>query len=155
MHIHGRTISVKLAISKTGLRHWFLTLNSISGFSSRTFLPLWNIRKFNTCLPLQPRREELAENGKAYIEKVKTLFAEALETLQRPATMTNEYLNEENAYLHIQGHQIYKLVLQIGTLLCRKANVAFKSDILDKATHTNGYPEIDRVQADLKQITSA
>lgn len=115
----------------------------------------WNIRKFNTCLPLQPRREELAENGKAYIEKVKTLFAEALETLQRPAMMTNEYLNEENAYLHTQGHQIYKLVLQIGTLLCRKANVAFKSDILDKATHTNGYPEIDRVQADLKQITSA
>lgn len=115
----------------------------------------WNIRKFNTCLPLQPRREELAENGKAYIEKVKTLFAEALETLQRPSMMTNEYLNEENAYLHIQGHQIYKLVLQIGTLLCRNANIAFKSDILDKATHTNGYPEIDRVQADLKQITSA
>ena len=69
--------------------------------------------------------------------------------------MTNEYLNEENAYLHTQGHQIYKLVLQIGTLLYRNANVAFKSDIFDKATHTNGYPEIERVQADLKQITSA
>lgn len=36
-----------------------------------------------------------------------------------------------------------------------RGEVAFKSDILDKATHTNGYPEIDRVQADLKQITSA
>ena len=67
------------------------------------------------CLPLQPKREELADNGKAYIEKVETLFAKALENLQQPTIMTNNNLNEGNSYLHIQGHQIYKLILNIGT----------------------------------------
>lgn len=69
--------------------------------------------------------------------------------------MTNEYLNEENAYLHIQGHQLYKLLLHVGTMLCSGTGVAFKTDILDKALHVNGYSEIDNVQTDLKQITSA
>lgn len=115
----------------------------------------WNISKFNACLPLQPKREELAYNGEAYITKVDSLFANALGNLHQPAIMTNEYLDEENAYLHIQGHQIYKLILQIGTLLCKGTVVAFKGDILDKSIHTDGYPEIDDVQTDLKQITSA
>ena len=115
----------------------------------------WNITKFNACLPLQPNREELADNGRAYIEKVETLFAGALKNLRQPANMTNEHLHEENAYLHIQGHQLYKLILYIGTLLCRRTGVAFKADILDKMLHTNGYPEIDNVQTDIKQITSA
>ena len=115
----------------------------------------WNISKFNMCLPLQPKREELADNGKAYIEKVETLFAKALENLQQPTIMTNNNLNEGNSYLHIQGHQIYKLILNIGTLLCKKTGVAFKTDILKKATHTSGYPEIDNLQKDLKKITSS
>lgn len=24
-----------------------------------------------------------------------------------------------NAYLHIQGHQLYKLIMHIGTMLCK------------------------------------
>ena len=115
----------------------------------------WNVSKFNACLPLQPKREDLVNNGNAYIERVAKLFYDSLEGLQRPETMTNEYLNEENAYLHIQGHQLYKLLLHIGTMLCGGTRVAFKTDILDKALHVNGYLEIDNVQTDLKQITSA
>ena len=69
--------------------------------------------------------------------------------------MKNEHLDETNAYLHIQGHQLYKLVLNIGTLLCRGTKVAYKTDILDKALHTEGYVEIDNVQSDLVKITSA
>jgi len=115
----------------------------------------WNVSKFNTCLPLQPKREDLANDGNAYVEKAAKLFNNSLEGLQRPEAMTNEYLNEENAYLHIQGHQLYKLLLHIGTMLCSGTGVAFKTDILDKAHHVNGYFEIDNVQKDLKQITSA
>ena len=114
----------------------------------------WNITKFNACLPLQPTRKELANNGNAYIEHVKQLFEDALQNLQQLESMTNEHLNEDNAYLHIQGHQLYKLVLHIGTMLCKGTGVAFKTDILDKSIHTDGYWEIDNVQSDLRIITS-
>jgi len=113
----------------------------------------WNISKFNVCLPLQPTRDELTDNGSAYIEHVKRLFEEALRNLQQPENMVNEHLDEANAYLHIQGHQLYKLVLHIGTMLCKGTGVAFKTDVLDKSIHTDGYLEIDNVQSDLRIIT--
>ena len=114
----------------------------------------WNINKFNACLPLQPTSDELTENGSAYIEHVKQLFEDALQNLQQPESMTNEHLDETNAYLHIQGHQLYKLVLHIGTMLCHGTGVAFKTEVLDKSIHTDGYLEIDNVQSDLRIITS-
>jgi len=114
----------------------------------------WNITKFNACLPLQPKREELANNGSVYLEKVAKLFSEAIANLQQEVPLEYEHLDETNAYLHIQGHQLYKLVLHIGTLFCHGTNVAFKTDILDKALHTEGYAEIDNVQSDLVKITS-
>ena len=40
-------------------------------------------------------------------------------------------------------------------LFCHGTNVAFKTDILDKTLHTEGYAEIDNVQSDLVKITSA
>ncbi|MCR4769029.1 MAG: DUF4435 domain-containing protein [Bacteroidaceae bacterium] len=115
----------------------------------------WNITKFNACLPLQLTRKELADNGSVYIEHVKQLFEDALKKLQQPKKMINEHLNETNAYLHIQGHQLYKLVLHIGTMLCHGTSVAFKTDVLDKSIHTDGYIEINNVQSDLVKITSA
>ena len=105
-------------------------------------------------MPLQPKRKELTDNGRVYIERVAQLFENALGELEQPKQMTIEHLNEANAYLHIQGHQLYKLVLHIGTMLCRGTGVAFKSDILDKVLHTGGYQEIDNVQSDLEQIIS-
>lgn len=71
---------------------------------------------------------------------------------QQPEEMTNEYIDEANAYLHIHGHQLYKLVLQIGSMLCKGKGVAFKTEILDKAVHTESYNEIENVQLDLMQI---
>lgn len=112
----------------------------------------WNVTKFNACLPLQPTRNELVDNGDAYIEHVKQLFKDAIQNLKQPESMSNEYLDEANAYLHIQGHQLYKLILHIGTLLCKGTGVAFKTDILDRSIHTDGYPEIENVQSDLRII---
>ncbi|WP_302403216.1 DUF4435 domain-containing protein [Leyella stercorea] len=112
----------------------------------------WNITKFNSCLPLQPKRDELEDNGKGYIGRVTELFDEKISGLQQPEEMTNEYIDEANAYLHIHGHQLYKLVLQIGSMLCKGKGVAFKTEILDKAVHTEGYNEIENVQLDLMQI---
>ncbi len=115
----------------------------------------WNITKFNAVLPLQPKREELANNGCAYLNRVKKLFAEALEKIPTPNSIDNEHIDEANAYLHIQGHHLYKLILHIGSMLCHGTRIAFKTDILDSVLHTEGYSEINHLQSDLKQITSA
>lgn len=69
----------------------------------------WNITKFNACLPLQPTRKELMNNCSSYIEHVKQLFEDAIHNLQQSENMTNEHIDEANAYLHIQGHKLYNL----------------------------------------------
>lgn len=115
---------------------------------------MWNVSKFNACINLQPSRNDLANNGREYLKKTSKLFDETTKCLQIPEGYQIERLTPDNAYLHIQGHQLYKLILHIGTLLCRGKNVAFKSEILDTATQTSGYEEIDCVQSDLASILS-
>lgn len=112
---------------------------------------MWNISKFNSCIPLQPSRTDLIDNGAVYLAKVKDNFNKALADLPNEAKKV-ESITEENAYLHIQGHQLYKLVMHIGSMLCGRTAIAFKTDILDKSLHINGYDEIDSLQSDLKTI---
>lgn len=94
----------------------------------------------------------MAENGKEYLKTVQALFDTATGKLTEEPAQGNETLTPENAYLHIQGHQLYKLLLHIGTLLCKGAGIAFRTDILDKGLHTTGYDEIELLQNDLKAI---
>lgn len=113
---------------------------------------LWNISKFNACIPLQPKRSDLDNNGKAYLAFIKSRFDQELKKLPEQAICEIESVNEGNAYLHIQGHLLYKMMLHIGTLLCRGTGVAFKTDVLDKCLHVTGYAEIESLQKDLKHI---
>ncbi|MDE7414637.1 MAG: DUF4435 domain-containing protein [Muribaculaceae bacterium] len=115
---------------------------------------LWNVTKFNKCLPLQPTRKELANNAQPYLQKVKELFDAEISSLRIPANFQIKGLNKENAYLHIQGHRLYDLITNIGTMLCKGKRVAFKSQILDATFPTSGYREIDLLQSDLTTILS-
>ena len=112
---------------------------------------LWNVSKFNACMPLQPSRSDLSDNGTSYLAKLQENFDKALAALPCEAKAVGA-LTEENAYLHIQGHQLYKLVMHIGSMLCGGTGIAFKTDILNQCLHTNGYEEIDALQADLHYI---
>ena len=94
-----------------------------------------------------PKKDQLDE----YLAKVEENFNKALVTLPSEVK-TVEPLTEENAYLHIQGHQLYKLVMHIGSMLCGGTGIAFKTDVLDKGLHTNGYEEIESLQSDLQYI---
>lgn len=113
---------------------------------------MWNVAKFNACIPLQPKRNDLANNGAIYLANIKENFDKALECIAHKEISTIPSLTEENAYLHIQGHQLYKLVLHIGTVLCKGKNIAFRTSILDQGLHTEGYEEIESVKRDLKTI---
>lgn len=113
---------------------------------------LWNVSKFNACIPLQPKRSDLDNNGKVYLRDIKTRFDQELKKLAKLSVGKIESVTDGNAYLHIQGHLLYKMMLHVGTFLCRGTGIAFKTDILDKCLHTNGYDEIESLQKDLKQI---
>ena len=113
---------------------------------------LWNISKFNACIPLQPKRSDLQDNGKVYLMTIKSRFEQELKKLPEQPVSEIESVTEENAYLHIQGHLLYKMILHIGTMLCRGTGIAFKTDVLDKCLHTAGYDEIDSLHKDLEQI---
>lgn len=112
----------------------------------------WNLKKFNQCIPLQPSREDLKDNGTKYLKKIEQLFKEKLSSLSLPDNIDVKNLTPENAYLHIQGHRLYDLITHIGTRLCKGKRIAFKSDILDASYPICGYEEIDRVQYDLRSI---
>ena len=113
---------------------------------------LWNISKFNACIPLQPKRSDLQDNGKVYLMTIKSRFEQELKKLPEQPVSEIESVTEENAYLHIQGHLLYKMILHIGTMLCRGTGIAFKTDVLDKCLHTAGYDEIDSLHKDLEHI---
>lgn len=113
---------------------------------------LWNITKFNRCIPNQPRRVDLEENGRQYLIKVKQLFDTELASLSLPDNFAIDGLSSENAYLYIQGHKLYDLIAYIGWLLCKGKDVSFKSEVLDNGFPVSGYPEIDNVQSDLRTI---
>ncbi len=113
---------------------------------------LWNVTKFNKCINSQLRRVDLEENGQPYLQNVKELFDAELTSLSLPDNFAVEGLTPENAYLHIQGHKLYDLILNIGTMLCKGKRVAFKSEVLDNGFPISGYTEIDGVQSDLSSI---
>lgn len=113
---------------------------------------IWNVKKFNTCIPLQPTRMELDDNGRGYLDKIRHNFETQVKLLKMPEAFTIEGLTPDNAYLHIQGHRLYDMIKHIGTLLCAGKGVAFKTEILDTAKQISGYNEIDSVQLDLHTI---
>lgn len=115
---------------------------------------LWNLRKFNACIPLQPRREQLKENGKAFLDVVQQNFSQATENLSAPETFTIG-IKEEQTYLHVRGHNIYDLTLYIGTLLCRGKYIVFHKEILDFNYPHEGYDEINLLNIDLESITNS
>jgi hypothetical protein len=115
--------------------------------------PDFNLRMFSACLPNQCRRVELAENGKSLIERIAKNFEQHLNSqfaksidFDAEASYCNALdVNEENAYLHVRGHNVFDLVAYIGDLLCRGTSVSFKNDVLTNELPPQDYWQIKKV----------
>lgn len=112
----------------------------------------WNLSKFNACITLQPRREQLGDNGKLLLDTIRNNFRTATEGLSLPDGFAVD-VEESQAYLHIRGHHLYRLTLHIGTMLCRGRQVAFHTQVLNANYPQEGYPEIIKLNKDLEYIT--
>lgn len=113
---------------------------------------VWNLRKFNACIPLQPSHEQLEDNGKKMLDVIQRNFNQATEGLSVPEGFSIN-IDKTQTYLHVQGHHIYDLTLHIGTMLCKGKRIAFHTEILNKEYPGEGYSEINCLKQDLEYIT--
>lgn len=122
--------------------------------------PDFNQRMFSACLPNQCKRIELADNGKSLIERIAKNFEPYLNSdfaksvdFEAESNYCNALnVNEQNAYLHIRGHNIFDLVAYIGDLLCRGTSVSFKKDVLMNNLPPQTYWQIKKVAEDIATI---
>lgn len=143
------------ALSKTVYKPLLLLL-----YCLKNDKPDFNLRMFSACLPKQCKRAELADNGKLLIEKIaknfdpylNTDFAKSIDFKAESNYCKTPNVNEQNAYLHVRGHNIFDLVAYIGDLLCRGTSVSFKKDVLMKDLPTQTYWQLKKVAADIAAI---
>ena len=122
--------------------------------------PDFNLRMFSACLPNQCKRIELADNGKLLIERISKNFEQHLNSqfsksidFDAEGRYCNALdVNEQNAYLHVRGHNIFDLVAYIGDLLCRGTSVSFKNDVLTNEHPPQVYWQIKKVASDIAEI---
>ncbi len=132
-----------------------LALISSSKCEIRTF----TISDFRRCIPSQCKRRDLDNNGEGLVqiisERLFNVFLSRGITKQdfkiENDTCNELEINEDNAYLHVRGHNIYDLVLYIGWLLCKPYGISFKKSILDKLPDSD-YWEMKYIERDLKSF---
>lgn len=122
--------------------------------------PEFSKKMFSACLPHQCRGNELADNGRSFIERISKSFEQYLSTPFAQSidfeAESNYYqslnVNEQNAYLHIRGHNLFDLVAYIGNLLCHGTSLSFKTDILMNELPPQNYWQIKKVTSDIAAI---
>ena len=145
----------------------------LSAYSSVVYKPLllllyclknhksdFSRKQFNACLSHQCKGEELADNGKPLIERIAKNYEQYLDT---PFAKSVDFeaerrycqalnVNEQNAYLHVRGHNLFELVAYIGDLLCRGTSLSFKKDVLINDLPPQTYWQIQNITKDLSII---
>ena len=122
--------------------------------------PNFSMRMFSACLPNQCKRAELADNGKLLIESIaknfephlNSPFAQSVSLENEKAYCQSLGVNEQNAYLHVRGHNLFDLVAYIGDLLCRGTSISFRNDVLVYDLPSQNYWEIKKVASDIAGI---
>lgn len=61
-------------------------------------------------------------------------------------------LTENNAYLHIRGHQLYNLIEYIGKQLCHPKGINFTDEILLDEIQMQGYWEVEKTGEDIRSF---
>ena len=122
--------------------------------------PDFSMRMFSACLPNQCKRAELTGNGKLLIERIaknfeshlNSPFAQSVDLEDEKVYCQVLGVNEQNAYLHVRGHNLFDLVSYIGDLLCRGTSISFRNDVLVYDLPSQNYWEIKKVACDIAGI---
>lgn len=102
----------------------------------------------------------LDSNGKLLLQKIETnisswmvsqqpLSEEEYDEMRKKALLLG--LEEDTAYLYMQGHCVFNLIQRMGNFLCNGKS-DFLYEVLIPSYTCNGYHEIDMVKSDIAQI---
>ena len=119
-------------------------------------------KDFAACLPHQCKAAELLNNGKGLLSKISKDLAcmmnssgvlSDIDFAAEEARYSAMGLTEDNAYLHIRGHNLYDLLKSMGHQLCSVHHVDFENQVLNASVPSEAsYWEIGRSSGDLRQI---
>ena len=147
----------------------------LAQYSKTTYRPLlallWCLRNkdnrltrraFATCLPHQCKAVELRNGGEEILQKMERDLTDLLDRSGVLAEVDMEAeakryaalgVTEDNAYLHVRGHNLYDLLRSMGRQLCSAHQVDFDNHVLNASLpETNHYWQLTRVSDDLTQI---
>ena len=79
-------------------------------------------------------------------------FAKSVDFVAERCYYQTLNVNEQNAYLHVRGHNLFELVAYIGDLLCRGTSLSFKKDVLINDLSPQTYWQIQNITKDLSII---
>lgn len=115
---------------------------------------------FHDCLPHQCQHDDIKNNGATLVYRIAMSFEPYLNaSFTKDVDLdaeANYYkalgLTEENAYLHVRGHNLYDLVKSIGDMLCGRTGILFDNDILKRDIPPFNYWQIEKVANDIATI---
>lgn len=114
------------------------------------------IGNFHNCFPSQCTASIFKDNGAQLLDKIcsnlQCFVSNPLFTQIDINAAKEKYkqlgLTEENAYLHLRGHNVFNLIAHIGKMIYRP----FKEEVLVPSLKLEGYWEIDRIVKDIESI---
>ena len=123
----------------------------------RNNLLTFGIREFRTCIPHQCTRNDLANNGKGLLDKIRTSFERYNvddEDLSVEADLLKSLnITSQNAYLHMRGHDLGDLVSYIGNLYFQHIQgKSFKNDIYYSFNIDANYWELQKIITDIQEL---
>lgn len=111
----------------------------------------------SSILKVHYTKESLQENGTQYLLDIEKSVLELADLVDSIFFEGGGYINELNqrglteksAYLYMQGHCIFDLILRIGRFLLNGSSIDFEYQVLRKSIDFDGYSEIKKLQEDL------
>lgn len=129
-------------------------------YCKRTDNTLLTEKMFRQILKTQCTAIEAQNNGIGYVNYIKQSFAPLLDGSAAIGFNANveasiyaaKGLTQENAYLHVRGHNIYDLAVYIGKMFSRPFRIGFEADVLKKAAIGGSYWEYTEIEKDLRNL---
>lgn len=117
------------------------------------------VKKVFGCLPSQIRHEWLDNNGEGLLEYIKFKIETTFPMMNNDdLTTTISKMNllgitEDNVYLHVRGHNLFKMLRSMGLILCHGSKVRFTKEVLQSELFVDdSYWQFEKVENDLRSI---
>lgn len=157
---HIGSLGFDFSVFFTNLSHALFEPLLLLLYCKRTSNNLLTEKIFRQKLKKQCTSTEAKNDGAGYVQYIIQTFAPLLSAgpsigFNAGAEAVNyaaKGLDDENAYLHVRGHNIYELTSNIGRMFSSHLQICFKTNVIKKALVGGAYWEYSEIENDLRRI---